>query len=265
MLRSNPTCRFIPLRLSLPVLLLGGLATVHLRGGKVESKDASEILAKTDAAEGFRSQYAEMRQTITTTGGNKRTLVIRVWAVNNGDKQLAEYLAPPDIKGQKILMTDDGDNIWMFNPETRRTRKLGSHMKKRKVMGSDFTYEDQAGGTVSEKYTGTIVGEEDQDGARCYVLELSPTPKGPSYSKIIAYIGKADFVTRRVDYFRRNEAPPFKRLIMEDIRQVDGKRVAHRMTMTNLEDRSETVNVLDRVQFGVEIPGSIFESRNLGR
>ena len=41
------------------------------------------------------------------------------------------------------------------------------------------------------------------------------------------------------------------------------KRVAHKMTMTNLADRTETVNLLDKVQFGGELPDSIFESRNL--
>jgi outer membrane lipoprotein-sorting protein len=226
-------------------------------------ESAGPILEKSDVAEGYTSQFAEMQQIITTSGGQKRTLVIRAWAVLNGEKQLSEYLAPADIKGQKILMTEDGDNIWMFNPETRRTRKLGSHMKKRKVMGSDFTYEDQAGGKVSEKYAGVVLREEQQGEVDCYVLDLKPTPKGPSYGKIIAYIGKEDFITRRVDYYREGESEPFKRLILEDVRQVGEKRVAHKMTMTNLEDRTETVNLLDKVQFGVELPDTIFESRNL--
>jgi outer membrane lipoprotein-sorting protein len=185
--------------------------------------------------------------------------------VNNGEKQLSEYLSPADIKGQKILMTEDGDNIWMFNPETRRTRKLGSHMKKKKVMGSDFTYEDQAGGKITEKYTGVVLREEEQGGVMCYVMELTPTPKGPSYDKIVAWIGKEDFVTRRVDFYQNDESEPFKRLIMEDIRNVGEKIVAHKMTMTNLEDTTETVNIISRIQFGAEIPDSIFESRNLER
>jgi outer membrane lipoprotein-sorting protein len=226
-------------------------------------ESAGPILEKSDVAEGYASEFAEMQQIITTSGGQKRTLVIRAWAVHNGEKQLSEYLAPADIEGQKILMTEDGDNIWMFNPETRRTRKLGSHMKKRKMMGSDFTYEDQAGGKFSEKFSGVVLGEEQQGGIDCSVLDLKPTPKGPSYGKIIAYIGKEDFITRRVDYFREGESEPFKRLILEDVRQVGEKRVAHKMTMTNLADRTETVNLLDKVQFGVELPDSIFESRNL--
>ena len=111
------------------VLITFGIAYAE----EPENVDVKMILKKVDEAEGFHSNYGEMKQIITTSSGKERTLVIRAWAVDNGDKQLAEYLSPPDIKGQRILMTDDGDNIWMYNPETRRTRKLGSHMRKRKV------------------------------------------------------------------------------------------------------------------------------------
>ena len=225
--------------------------------------DVKMILKKTDEAEGFQSNYSEAKQIITTSSGRERTLVARSWAVNNGDKQLMEYLVPPDIKGQRILMTDYGDNIWMFNPETRRTRKLGSHMRKKKVMGSDFTYEDQSGGKASEKFTGTFLRNEKAGETECYVLELKPTPKGPSYGKIIAWIGKEDYITRQIDYFRKGESKPFKRLVMEDIRKSGEKLYPYKMTMTNLEDKTKTINIITRTQFGMEIPLSIFESRNL--
>ncbi|MFC1718729.1 outer membrane lipoprotein-sorting protein [Candidatus Poribacteria bacterium] len=227
--------------------------------------DVKAILEKLDEAEGFKSNYSEMKQIITTSGGQERALVIRSWSVNNGDKQLAEYLSPPDIKGQRILMTDDGDNIWMFNPETRRTRKLGSHMKKKKVMGSDFSYEDQSGGKASEEYTGKFLRSEKLGKTECYVLELKPTPKGPSYGKLIAWIGKEDYITRQIDYFRKDESKPFKRLAMEDIRESGEKLYPYKMTMTNLEDETKTINIVTRTQFGMEIPLSIFESRNLGK
>jgi outer membrane lipoprotein-sorting protein len=242
------------------------LASIIIAGNAcAQALDAETILKKCAEVEGFMSNFSEAQQIITTSSGEKRTLVMRGWAVNNGEKQLSEYLSPADIKGQKILMTDDGDNIWMYNPETRRTRKLGSHMRKKKVMGSDFTYEDQAGGNIDEKYTGAILREEAEGGVDCYVMELTPTPEGPSYDKIIAWVGKDDFVTRRVDYYQNGDADPFKRLIIEDIRPVGDKITAHKMTMTNLEDTTETINIITRIQFGADIPDSIFESRNLER
>lgn len=242
-------------------------------GAAPGDNNAADIIRKADIAEGYRSAYSEYEQVITTTSGAKRTLGVRAWARENGDRQLAEYLTTADIKGQKILMTDDGDNIWMFNAETRRTRKLGSHMKKKKIMGSDFTYEDQAGGTLSEKYTGLVVGQEPQDGHDCFVLDLIPTPEGPSYDKIRTWISASDFVTRRVDYFQNGENAPFKRMTATDIRRVpcpasegaETKTVPFTVVMTNLEDRTETVNQLKRILFGAEIPETVFSPRTLNR
>ena len=246
--------------------IVRGLCLVLLSPGAaagVDGPDAADILKRCDRAESFESVYSEARQVIITTSGQERTLVIRSWAIDNGDKQLVEYLAPADIKGQKILLTEDGDNIWMYNPETRRTRKLGSHMKKKKMMGSDFTYEDQSAGKISEKYTGTLLREEQQAGVDCFVVELKPTPKGPSYDKVIAWINRASFVILRVDYYQDDEDAPFKRLTTEDFRVLSNRHVPHKITMTNLEDKTQTTHVITRFQHGVEIPPSIFESRNL--
>lgn len=224
-----------------------------------------EILKQIDNVESYKSSYSEMEQIITTSSGSKRVLKIRGWAVNNGDKQLSEYLAPADIEGQRILMTDDGNNIWMYNPETRRVRKLGSHMKKRKVMGSDFTYEDQSMFNMNKKFKSNNVSVVNFQGEECYLLDLTPTKYGPGYSMIRIWVGKEDFITRRVDFFDNSSANPFKRLIMENIYEEGGRKIPHKMTMRNLEDGTETVNIITKIRFGVNIPNSIFSPKNLGK
>lgn len=224
-----------------------------------------QLLQKVDEAEGYNSMYAETSQTITTSGGSKRTLKISMWGIHNGEKQLALYTAPADIKGQKILMTESGDNIWMFNAETRRTRKLGSHMKRKKVMGSDFTYEDQSGGKLSEKYTAKITATENYDGVECYVAELTPTAKGPSYSKVVVWVGKEDFLTRKIDYYEKGASSPYKRMLLSDFITADGKKTPKKIVMRSLEDNTETVTITESVSFGKNIPDSVFDPRSLDR
>ena len=41
---------------------------------------------------------------------------------------------------------------------------------------------------------------------------------------------------------------PFKRLDMAEIKKAGAKLVAHRMTMTNLFDKTETITVITRIQ-----------------
>ena len=78
----------IMLMIYLTIFLTFGIAYADDPG----SIDVKAILEKSDAAEGFKSNYSEMKQIITTSSGQERTLVLRSWSVNNGDKQLAEYL-----------------------------------------------------------------------------------------------------------------------------------------------------------------------------
>lgn len=230
-----------------------------------ESLTALEILVKVDDVEKYDYFTSEMTQVITTSDGNKRTLEIKGWAVNTGDKQLSEYIYPKRVKGVKILMLNDGDDIWSFSPRTRRTRHLASHAKKQKVMGSDFTYEDLGGGKMSEKYKGKIVKEEQYDNILCYVLDLTPTPKGPSYDKIIAWVGKDDFYGRKIDFYQDNGNKPFKTLYLKNIQNVDGHLVAMEMTMKNNEDGGITHNKINKADFNTVISGQTFKPDTLDR
>jgi len=260
-----------PILAAVLVLCLGAGA-----GQAADSDSVTPILRQVEDAATFHTAYVEGREIIRTSKGKERTLVFRSWAVNDGDRQLIEFMEPADIRGQKILMTDDGDNIWIHNPETGRTRKLGSFMKRRRLMGTDFTYEDQSMAKLTEKYQGKVVGEAREGGSACQVLELYPTPAGPGYGKIVAWVGKDDHVIRRIDYFEKaDDEKPFKRLIAEDVREIpvagpeeDGGartiRFPFKMTMTNLTTGSRTVHETIRAEFGIEIPADRFDPEKLG-
>ena len=234
-------------------------------GGNAWGMSLEDILKKMDLVEQYKSIYAESTQVITTSDGEKRTFKIKNWAVNTGEKQLMEYTSPARVKGVKILMLKNGDDIWSYSPRSRRIRHLASHAKKQKVMGSDFTYEDMGGGKMSEKYTGTAAGEEKLDKVDCYVLELIPTPEGPSYEKIVAWVGKKDFMVRRIDYYETGGSKPFKTLFLTDIRTISGHVVPMKMRMVNLQDRGETLQEYTRVEFDRTIPDGKFSSSRLDR
>ena len=71
-----------------------------------------EILKKIDEVEKYDYATMEITQIITTSDGDKRTLKMKFWGKNTGDKQLSEYTYPKRIKGVKFLMLNDGNDIW---------------------------------------------------------------------------------------------------------------------------------------------------------
>lgn len=224
---------------------------------------AKEIIQKMDQTERVESSEGLFRQIITTSGGEKRTLEMKAYSKNRNEKQLMIYTEPARVKGDKILMLNEGDDIWFYTPRTDRVRHLASHARKQKVQGSDFAYEDMAGGSIEEDYTYTLLGQEKVEGTKCYQFELIPTESGPHYSKMILWADKERFLTRQIDYYEEGEL--LKRLKTYDIKEIDGHWYAMKMVMTDVQAGGETVLQTLEIRLDVDLPDEIFTTRNLKR
>ncbi len=248
--------RYYPLFL----LLWTGLTT---ETAAQSSPDVMEIVRAVDANEKISSSRSSGRQVITTSSGNERTLEMTMYGKDLNDKQLTVYEAPARVRGDKILMLNDGDDIWFYTPKTDRVRHLASHAKRQKVQGSDFSYEDLSSGNWESDYTHELAGEEEYNDTACWRLTSVPTESGPSYAKLESWIDKARNVPLRVDYY--DEDGPLKRLILSDIREISGYQVPFRMEMTNLRDGGKTVIALDEMEVDIDLPDNMFSTNYLKR
>ena len=220
-----------------------------------------DIIRRIDANESVQSSVSTGRQIITTSSGRKRTLEMEMYTKDENDKQLTIYTGPARVKGDKILMLNDGDDIWFYTPKTDRVRHLASHAKRQKVQGSDFTYEDMARGKLEQDYTHTLLGEDDVEGVACYHFELIPTEHGPSYSKLILWADKETFATLQVDYYE--DGALLKRLKAHDIRSIQGHWLPFRFVMRNLRDGGETVLETEDITLNVDLEDKLFTTNHL--
>jgi outer membrane lipoprotein-sorting protein len=216
-----------------------------------------------DAAERVQSSHGTMRQTITTSGGARRALEMEAWTRDRNDKQLMAYTAPRRVAGDKILMLNEGDDIWFYTPRTDRVRHLASHARRQKVQGSDFAYEDMAGGSIEEDYTAALLGEETIADTLCYKLELVPTESGPHYSRLILWADRELYLTRRIDYYEDDTL--LKCLTTSDVRHIDGHWYAMRLVMENLKEGGDTVLETLEIRFDEELPDELFTTGSLKR
>ncbi|MBU1099364.1 MAG: outer membrane lipoprotein-sorting protein [Bacteroidetes bacterium] len=228
---------------------------------KSQQLTPQEIIQKIDDTERVMSSQSKFKQTIVTSGGDVRTLEAISYSKNKNEKQLMIYEAPNRVKGDKILMLNDGDDIWFYTPKTDRVRHLASHAKRQKVQGSDFSYEDMAGGSLEEDYTYKFIGEEVIDGRDCYKIELTPKPEGPSYSKLILWADKERYISIQIEYFEDGELT--KRLSLSDIVMIDDHWTAQKIVMKNLMEGGETIMETDEIQFDIDIDEKIFTTKNL--
>lgn len=225
-----------------------------------------DIIQKVNDTMNVETSHGKAKMTIVTTSGSERTFVQESWSKDKGEKNLVRYLEPRRVKDQAVLMLNNADDIWMFFPRTQRVRKLATHAKKQKMQGSDFSYEDMGSGDAFiEDYVSKRLEDEESEGYDCYKLELTRKPESDlSYSRLIIWVIKANFVPIAIDYYDENDpSRRLKRLVQSDVRVIDGIPTAMKAVMLNMNDNTQTELEMMEVEFNIPLEDSMFTERAL--
>jgi outer membrane lipoprotein-sorting protein len=208
----------------------------------------------------------KMKMTITTTSGDERTFLYHTWSKGGGEKSLMKYLEPSRVKGQTILMLNDGDDIWTYFPKKNHVRKLATHAKKQKLEGSDFSYEDMGGSnTFIEEYESIRLDDEKKQGYDCYTLELTrKLDKDAGYSRLIVWVDKKTFVPIVIDYYHEDD-PELreKQLICQNIQLIHGIYTPMTYTMHNKLDNTKTSMEITEIDYDVDLPDHLFTEEGM--
>jgi outer membrane lipoprotein-sorting protein len=226
------------------------------------AQTVDEILDKMEKNQRPKSQRAEITQRIYTVSGSERLSRLVSYGKDQGDKGLMEYISPARIKGMKMLMLNEGDDIWFFSPRTARVRKIASHQRKQSVNGSDFSYEDFSAKDMRKDYDSKLEGEETVDGRACFKIVSTAKGKDKTYSKSVFWVDKERYVPLKADFYDEDKAL-WKTLTMEGVEKVGAYWTAKTITMKNVQKGSCTVMVMDKVEYNVPMKDGLFSERNL--
>jgi len=227
----------------------------------VNGQNLKTILSKVEKNEKMLSSKSLAKQIITTSKGKIRTLKMIAWSKDNNEKQLSIYTSPSRVKGDKILQLNSGNDIWFYTPKTDRVRHLAKHAKKRKVQGSDFSYEDMQNWNYNIDFSSRLLGKESIENISCYKIELIPTESGPHYSKMIVWIDKTKFVAIKTDYYENGTL--FKRLTASKIEKIKNYWFAKNLLMTNLQDGGKTIYETIEIEVDIEVKDKLFTTNSL--
>ena len=142
---------------------------------------ADEIIEKVDKNMSSENRVIESSMTIHGKRGS-RTITSKSYTV--GDKKsFTEYLSPAREQGTKMLKLDE--QLWIYSPATDRTIQISGHMLRQSVMGSDLSYEDMMDDRkLTDVYTAIVIGSEEIDGRRTWILELTAKVDGPNLRQV---------------------------------------------------------------------------------
>ncbi|MHC4392137.1 MAG: outer membrane lipoprotein-sorting protein [Planctomycetota bacterium] len=123
------------------------------------------------------------------------------------DKTLSQFTAPGDVRGTGFLTHQHGegeDDMWMYVPSLKKTKRLAATERKDPFFGSDYAYEDlRTENLLAYEYKLMKKTHVKQLGLDCWVVEATPATegekRGSGYSARHLWISP-DYLIRRIDY-----------------------------------------------------------------
>ena len=250
-------------------LVLGLFVLLAVNSAYAEELTAKAIIDKSleQNAMGFKSGQAQMSLKIQDKNGNsrERKLDVKSKTVSELARTRVELLAPKEVQGQAFLFAErEGeDDVWMYLPAFKVTRRIEGGQKNGAFLGSHFTYADLESRDMKDgeykRLADEKIGKND-----VYVVESTPK-KGASsdYSRVVTYIRKSDFIPLKVKFYAR-KADPVKTLFVEKLAKTKaGQTYASRMTLRAADGGFTTMEIGALAER--EIADSEFSKDQLGK
>ncbi len=233
-----------------------------LRGAAAAAQTPAgdEIVRRVDA-----NMFAESRimtsQMIVHGERETRTIESKSWQRGTSDAY-TEYLAPARERGTKMLKL--GDELWTYDPGTDRTIMISGSMLRQSVMGSDLSYEDMMEDPRLERsYAAAVVGTEDVDGRRCWVVQLTAKVEGLAYQTRRAWVDAERWVPLREELYAKS-GRLLKTMLLGDVRQFEGRWVPMHATYRDvMKTGGGTEFVIRTIAFDAPLPGYLFSKAAL--
>ncbi|MGM0555876.1 MAG: outer membrane lipoprotein-sorting protein [Myxococcota bacterium] len=253
----SPMVALLILALSLPVL--------------AQDMSASDIIDKALETNslGFNEGEAQMSLIIEDMAGNRRVRKLDVQSkkVDGASRTRVELTAPKELKGQSFLFaenTSGSDDVWMYVPAFKVTRRIEGSDKDSAFLGSHFTYADlESRGLKDANYKrldDDEIGEHD-----VYVIESTPKKGSESeYGKVVAYVRKSDYMPLKLKFYD-GSGDEMKTLFVEKLDKTDsGKTFVERMTLRPTGGGFTTIKI-GGLDAETDIPDSAFSKGQLGK
>ncbi|ADO67957.1 outer membrane lipoprotein-sorting protein [Stigmatella aurantiaca] len=192
---------------------------------------AQEIIDRlTDAnTVGFKQGAAEMRLVLQPDGGEKRErrFITRTLDMEGKSRNLIRFLSPAEVQGSAFLMLEHGDGkedeLFVYLPALKRTRRISEAQKSGAFMGSDVSYADLEYQDLKSS-SHQKLADVKLDGVDCYQLVSTPKDK-ERYSKIEVWVRKEGFLAQQLKFYDASGTLQ-KVFRIHEAKQIDGVWIA---------------------------------------
>jgi outer membrane lipoprotein-sorting protein len=241
-------------------------ATVVIAGWKAAGAEgekkptAKEILKKCDDFHfGFKDSSYKIDVTLIDKDGKKSFMKLENYQ-KGSDKRLLRFTEPKDIAGLAIL-NKDANTMYVYEPSLGKVRKIATHAKKQTMLGLDFTLDEASTFRYDSDYDPKLIGE-DEGGYKLFLTQKSGRDKAWPVVKIT--VDKKKWFASKIEYCDAKEKM-HKTEVRSNVKQLSGRWVTARMTMTDHGKKHTTIYDMADAKFNTGLSDELFTKRNLVR
>jgi len=248
-------------------------------GGVAQAADPSprEIMEKVTVTRKLDGSEAVVKMTVMDDKKQARerdiTMATKLYDGGKTEKRIYRFLSPADVQGTSVLVFDyesKADDVWIFLPALRKTRRIVSSQKTQSFMGSEFSYGDLNIPAIDD-FDYKLMNQEPFGGEACYVIEVTPKSKeiaeSEGYSKKTYWVSKDKFAVMR-GLFYDKDGKLLKELVTGNIKLLDAKNKRYRpmhMEMINKQNGRRSVFDSSKVTFAPNTKDEYFTTAYLER
>jgi len=217
-----------------------------------------EIIKKSHDAMKVSSFEAVSTLTITDARDNQRIRrnTMASMSLQDGmEKRIIKFLSPPEVKGTGILIFDypeKSDDMWIYLPALRKTRRIVSTEKSKSFMGSEFSNSDMTAPGL-EDFNYALIGEETYAGFPCFKVQSTPVSRDKEdeygYSRSVQWVDKNNYLVHKTEY-HDFDGEMFKTIENREFKELDPVNhkymVTHMTAQNHSNDRSSEM-VMEKV------------------
>jgi len=235
------------------------ISVMIFSAGMCIAQDAGEIIQKSQDNMKVSSFEAVSTLTIRDGRGNERVRQSSMASMTFKDgteKRIIKFLAPAEVKGTGILIfdyQDKSDDMWIYLPALRKTRRIVSSEKSKSFMGSEFSNADMTSPGIND-FMYRMLGEEVINNKPCWKIESKPKSTDIEdeygFGKTVSWISKNDYIVQQTDYYDF-DGDLYKTIITRSYELLDRKNNKYMVTSMIAENHKNgrsSEMVMDRVE-----------------
>jgi hypothetical protein len=257
-------------------ITLGALA-LAVPPAQAAEPSAKEIMEKVTVTRKLDGSEAVVKMTVTDDKKQSRerdiTMATKLYDGGKTEKRIYRFLSPADVQGTSVLVFDyetKSDDVWIYLPALRKTRRVVSSQKSQSFMGSEFSYGDLNIPAIDD-FDYAMTKQEPFGGETCYVIDVTPKSKeiaeSEGYSKKTYWVSKDKFTVMR-GLFYDKDGKLLKELVTGNIKLLDAKNKRYRpmhMEMINKQNGRRSVFDSSKVTFAPSTKDEYFTTAYLER